>query len=443
MRNAQSTKEFDWCTFLASNPQIPWAREIACNLPCLRHAASLKRPSLLLVAGCAPPTHTRSRCSMVQGEDFCLLQLQRAPPARRVVHDDEGLPQGAWCHTTPACAVERPPAGQDEPVVAVHDSAMVPALRGMKRLHEDVDSEASDWRLSPSWCLSLDSALPSPLSDSPLDLFSSPVQMVAQDALYLDSLLSPMAVGDDWLFSHRPMTFAETPVHSPAMPVALEPSVPVASSVPAAPAAPAAPPAPVVPPSPVTSTVPAAPAVPISPTAPAPRASEPPSASPAAMDEDQQTPSPTLRPRASTRRPVSPACSRPAKRPRLATRSAAGRRHRCKECGRQFRGKAELDAHVRTHTREKPLTCAECGRGFAHITNLRTHERTHTGERRYECDHPGCGKAYVHLGSLKEHMRVHSGDQPYKCPIPSCGKAFAYVANYRRHKKQHEERCEL
>lgn len=123
------------------------------------------------------------------------------------------------------------------------------------------------------------------------------------------------------------------------------------------------------------------------------------------------------------------------------SRVKPSKKHECPTCSKQFRGRSELQNHIRTHTGEKPLKCsyAGCSKRYAHSSNLRAHERTHAGVKPYACHYDGCGKSFAHSVSLKEHIWMHAGFQPYVCPYDGCEKRFTQVSNFARHKKTHEK----
>lgn len=123
------------------------------------------------------------------------------------------------------------------------------------------------------------------------------------------------------------------------------------------------------------------------------------------------------------------------------SRVKPSKKHECPTCQKQFRGRSELQNHLRTHSGDKPLKCsfANCTKRYAHSSNLRAHERTHTGIKPYACHYDGCGKTFAHSVSLKEHIWMHAGFQPYVCPYEGCEKKFTQVSNFARHKKTHEK----
>lgn len=78
-------------------------------------------------------------------------------------------------------------------------------------------------------------------------------------------------------------------------------------------------------------------------------------------------------------------------------------------------------------TSPSAIKCGYCNRVFPREKSLQAHLRTHTGERPYTCDYPGCTRAFTQSGQLKTHQRLHTGERPFVCAIAMCQRRFTHA----------------
>lgn len=113
----------------------------------------------------------------------------------------------------------------------------------------------------------------------------------------------------------------------------------------------------------------------------------------------------------------------------------------CPECKDVFPTHGSLQTHTEmVHTSKKPFACFECGRHFVSKVTLRVHLRTHTGKRTTVCDI--CKKAFRTFDALRQHKFVHMTDEEknnmgFPCTI--CDKKFSRRTKLEYHMRRHTD----
>ncbi|KAI8774116.1 metal regulatory transcription factor 1 isoform X1 [Biomphalaria glabrata] len=107
-----------------------------------------------------------------------------------------------------------------------------------------------------------------------------------------------------------------------------------------------------------------------------------------------------------------------------------------KDQGKRGRPRADLltTLMVEGSSSRSRIRCNKCSRVFPREKSLQAHLRTHTGERPYACDYPSCSKAFCQSGQLKTHQRLHTGEKPFACVVEGCHSRFTHA---NRHCGQH------
>lgn len=113
------------------------------------------------------------------------------------------------------------------------------------------------------------------------------------------------------------------------------------------------------------------------------------------------------------------------------------RNHMCDYCGKMFRFRNGLAAHINVHTGNRPYKCTVCDKTFNNINGRRAHALTHTDEKPIKCKAAGCNEAFkihkqLHLHEFSAHG-IHR--RTHQCTV--CDRIFPEKVWLRNHLKTH------
>ncbi|XP_037024774.1 gastrula zinc finger protein XlCGF57.1-like [Bradysia coprophila] len=113
---------------------------------------------------------------------------------------------------------------------------------------------------------------------------------------------------------------------------------------------------------------------------------------------------------------------------------ANDRKHQCPHCPYKFQDRAKYLRHLKIHTGERNISCDICGKSFCRKTDMLKHRLIHDVPR-VPC--PYCDKMFTTKTNMLSHIGIHTGERNFKCE--TCGAAFTASSSLSNHRKIHKK----
>ena len=118
------------------------------------------------------------------------------------------------------------------------------------------------------------------------------------------------------------------------------------------------------------------------------------------------------------------------------TGTHAGGRFPCQNCDKTFLSQKKLKLHMSFHTEGKPYNCDLCPFKTKYKNHLILHRKFHNGTT-LKCDFEGCSYAAVKKSLLDAHRRTHLKEKIFICS--KCNRGFVEKSQLTRHVRIHSD----
>lgn len=112
-------------------------------------------------------------------------------------------------------------------------------------------------------------------------------------------------------------------------------------------------------------------------------------------------------------------------------------RFECNKCGKNLFNKADLTAHLKFHTGNKPFSCTICDKAFYTKSHLRGHIEIHSTEKKYKCDI--CFKFFKTKRLMKHHEKLHDNNNRKELKCTYCNKTYKTKRKKIEHMVKHPQ----